>query len=151
MKFGMRTSSVKKSLSGRTTGKLTRTMKKAVNPTYGRKGMGLINDPKKAIYNKVYNKTTVGIGDVLSDSNSYDDSDMYSAVYSESNINNKRKSKYDDGKYFFERVWFIVVLAFIFPLVSLIILLVNKHITKKNKIIWGSVLGVWNLCILIAI
>ena len=151
MKFGMRTPSVKKSLSGRTTGKLTRTMKKAVNPTYGKKGMGLINDPKKAMYNKVYNKTTAGVKDIFSNSGRDYHSDGHSRTYSESNAKNKPKSKYDDGKYFFERVWFIVVLAFIFPLVSLILLLVNKHITKKNKIIWGSVLGVWNLCILIAI
>ena len=34
-------------------------MKKAVNPFYGKKGVGLITNPKKSIYNKVYNKTTV--------------------------------------------------------------------------------------------
>lgn len=34
-------------------------MKKAVNPLYGKKGMGLINNPKKAVYNKIYNKVTV--------------------------------------------------------------------------------------------
>ncbi|WP_228064566.1 TM2 domain-containing protein [Streptococcus danieliae] len=34
-------------------------MKKNVNPLYGKKGMGLINNPKKAVYNKVYNKTTI--------------------------------------------------------------------------------------------
>lgn len=34
-------------------------MKKAVNPLYGKKGMGLINNPKKAVYNKIYNKTTI--------------------------------------------------------------------------------------------
>ena len=33
--------------------------KKMINPLYGKKGMGLVNDPKKAIYNKVYNKTTI--------------------------------------------------------------------------------------------
>lgn len=59
MKIGLRTPSLKKSLKARTTGKLKRQMKKAVNPLYGKKGMGLINNPKKAVYNKVYSKTTV--------------------------------------------------------------------------------------------
>lgn len=54
----MRTPSIKKSISARTTGKATRAVKKAINPTYGKKGMGIINDPKKAMYNKVYNQTT---------------------------------------------------------------------------------------------
>ena len=59
MKIGVRTPSLKKSLKARTTGRLKRQMKKAVNPLYGKKGMGLINNPKKAIYNKVYNKVTI--------------------------------------------------------------------------------------------
>lgn len=32
--------------------------------------MGYINNPKKAVYNKVYNKTTVGIDDLISANNS---------------------------------------------------------------------------------
>lgn len=64
MKKGFRTPSVKKSISARTTGKATRAVKRAVNPTYGKKGMGMINNPKKAVYNKVYNKTTVSVKDV---------------------------------------------------------------------------------------
>ena len=64
MKIGLRKPSLKKSIKARTTGKLKRSIKKKVNPLYGKKGMGYINDPKKAIYNKVYNKTTVGVGDV---------------------------------------------------------------------------------------
>ena len=59
MKIGYRSPSLSKSLKARTTGKLKRQMKKAVNPFYGKKGMGLINNPKKAIYNKVYNKVTI--------------------------------------------------------------------------------------------
>lgn len=64
MKYGIRKPSVKKSISARTTGKLKRTVKKTVNPLYGKKGIGLVNDPKKAVYNKIYNKTTVGVGDI---------------------------------------------------------------------------------------
>lgn len=65
MKFGMRTPSIKKSISARTTGKIERAVKSSVNPLYGEKGMGYINDPEKAVYNKVYNKTSFGVGDLF--------------------------------------------------------------------------------------
>lgn len=65
MKFGMRKPSIKRSISARTTGKMKRTIKKTFNPLYGKKGMGYINNPKKAVYNKVYNKTTFSLKDVL--------------------------------------------------------------------------------------
>ncbi len=65
MKFGMRKPSLKKSFKARTTGKLKRRAKKAINPLYGKKGMGLINNPKKALYNKVYRKTTFGVSDLF--------------------------------------------------------------------------------------
>lgn len=58
MKIGFRTPSIKKSFKARTTGRLKRSIKKSGNPIYGKKGMGLLN-PKKAIYNKVYKKTTI--------------------------------------------------------------------------------------------
>lgn len=61
MKFGMRTPSLKKSLKARTTGQLKRSIKRAVVPGYGKKGMGWLKDPKKAAYNKIYHKTTFGI------------------------------------------------------------------------------------------
>ncbi len=65
MKIGMRKPSLKKSIKARTTGKLKRQVKKAVIPGYGKKGMGYVKNPKKAIYNKVYNKTSFSIFDVL--------------------------------------------------------------------------------------
>ncbi|QQC57531.1 hypothetical protein I6I19_00515 [Lactococcus garvieae] len=58
MKFGMRKPSIKKSFKARTTGKVKRKFKKALIPGYGKKGMGVIKKPKKAMYNKVYRKTT---------------------------------------------------------------------------------------------
>ena len=61
MKIGVRKPSLKKSFKARTTAKAKRRIKKAINPLYGKKGMGLLNNPKKAIYNKVYNKTTVSL------------------------------------------------------------------------------------------
>lgn len=59
MKIGVRTPSLKKSFKARTTGRLNRTLKKSVNPLYGKKGMGYIKNPEKAIYNKAYHKLTV--------------------------------------------------------------------------------------------
>ena len=65
MKYGMRTPNVNKRISARTTGKIKRTVNKAVNPLYGKKGIGFINDPSKAIYNKVYNKTTISVDKII--------------------------------------------------------------------------------------
>ncbi|WEV52580.1 hypothetical protein [Bifidobacterium sp. ESL0704] len=65
MKFGMRTPSLKKSFRARTTGKAKRQIKKALIPGYGRKGMGWIKNPRKALYNKVYRKTTFGWQDLF--------------------------------------------------------------------------------------
>lgn len=64
----MRKPSLKKSLKARTTGKMKRAVKKAVIPGYGKKGTGWIKNPKKAAYNKVYSKTTVGVGDLITPS-----------------------------------------------------------------------------------
>lgn len=65
MKYGMRTPNINKRISARTTGKITRTMNKAVNPLYGKRGIGFINDPSKVIYNKVYNKTTTSVDKII--------------------------------------------------------------------------------------
>lgn len=65
MKFGFRTPSIKRSISARTTGRAKRAIKRAIIPGYGRKGMGLLTNPKKSIYNSVYRKTTFGQGDIV--------------------------------------------------------------------------------------
>ena len=65
MKFGMRIPSLKRSISARTTGQLKRSVKRAIIPGYGNKGMGWIKNPKKALYNKVYHKTTFSIFDLF--------------------------------------------------------------------------------------
>ena len=61
----MRTPSFKKSFRARTTGRAKRAVKKALIPGYGKKGMGWIRDPKKAMYNKVYNKTSFSLWDIF--------------------------------------------------------------------------------------
>ncbi|MFR8171506.1 MAG: hypothetical protein ACLU9Q_11905 [Marvinbryantia sp.] len=65
MKVGIRKPSIKKSISARTTGKAKRAIKKALIPGYGKKGTGWIKNPKKAAYNKIYNKTTFGLKDLF--------------------------------------------------------------------------------------
>lgn len=65
MKFGMRKPSLTKSIKARTTGKLKRKIKSSINPLYGKKGMGLITNPRKAVYNKVYKKTTFSFLDLF--------------------------------------------------------------------------------------
>ena len=59
MKIGLRTPNPMKSLKARTVGKAKRSIKKAVTPGYGQKGVGWIKNPKKAAYNKIYRKVTV--------------------------------------------------------------------------------------------
>ena len=60
-----RTPSIKKSISARTTGRAKRAVKSTINPAYGKKGTGVITNPERSAYNKVYKKTTVGISDFL--------------------------------------------------------------------------------------
>ncbi|WP_304152021.1 hypothetical protein [Finegoldia magna] len=65
MKIGIRTPSLKKSLKARTTSKYKRQLKSAIDPTYGKKGVGWFKNPQKALYNKIYNKTTKSIFDIF--------------------------------------------------------------------------------------
>ncbi|WP_086348748.1 hypothetical protein [Candidatus Enterococcus clewellii] len=65
MKFGLRKPSIKKSFKARTTGKAKRKVKKAIIPMYGKKGTGLVKNPKRAIKNKIYKKTSFSIWDIF--------------------------------------------------------------------------------------
>ena len=65
IKFGFRKPSLKKSIRARTTGKYKRRIKRAINPFYGRKGMGFIKNPRRSIRNKIYHKTTFGLSDIF--------------------------------------------------------------------------------------
>ena len=65
MKFGFRTPSLKRSISARTTGRAKRAIKRAIIPGYGKRCMGFLTNPKKSIYNRVYRRTTFGLGDIL--------------------------------------------------------------------------------------
>jgi hypothetical protein len=62
MKFGIRTPSLKRRIAARTS------WKRYVRHSMGLKaprGMGILTNPKKAVYNKIYNKTTVSVDDML--------------------------------------------------------------------------------------
>lgn len=65
MKIGFRTPSLKKSLKARTTSKLKRKLKSVIDPTYGKKGVGWIKDPERALKNKIYHKVTKSIFDIF--------------------------------------------------------------------------------------
>lgn len=59
MKVGIRKPNIEKSIKARTTGRVKRTAKRTFIPFYGKKGMGYLKDPERAIKNKVYHKVTV--------------------------------------------------------------------------------------------
>lgn len=58
MKFGYRKPNLKKSIKARTTGKIKRSVRKSINPVYGKNGIAYAKNPKKAIQNSIYHKTT---------------------------------------------------------------------------------------------
>ena len=76
MKVGPRKPSLKKSFKAKSTGRAKRQLKKSVNPSYGKKGMGWVNNPKKATYNKIYNKTSFDAMDGLKNHSSNADDDV---------------------------------------------------------------------------
>jgi hypothetical protein len=62
MKFGMRKPSIRKSIAARTS------VKRYIRHSLGLKaprGMGWLTNPKKAAYNRIYNKTTFSIFDLF--------------------------------------------------------------------------------------
>lgn len=65
MRFGLRTPSPRKSITARTKGRVTCAVKKALIPGYGKKGMGWVANPKKALCNKVYRKMTFSLFDLF--------------------------------------------------------------------------------------
>ncbi|WP_305906495.1 hypothetical protein Q9L42_000945 [Methylomarinum sp. Ch1-1] len=62
MKIGFRKPSLKKRIAARTS------VKRMVRHSLGVKaprGFGWLTDPKKAAYNRIYSRTTLGLGDLL--------------------------------------------------------------------------------------
>jgi hypothetical protein len=59
MKFGLRTPSFRKRIAARTS------LKRVVRHSLGLKaprGMGWLTNPRRAAYNRIYSRTTVGLG-----------------------------------------------------------------------------------------
>lgn len=56
--------SVSKSIKARTTAKYKRRLKKAFLPGYGKKGAGVIKDPKRSMRNAIYHRTTIDTRDL---------------------------------------------------------------------------------------
>lgn len=91
MKFGFRKPSIKKSFKSRTTGRAKRSIFSLFSPSYGKRGAGFIKNPKKATYNKIYNKTSTSIFGISPSktknntnfSNKYDDSYSYKVSHEE--------------------------------------------------------------------
>ena len=65
MKYGIRKPNLKRSLKARTTGKLKRRVKRTVNPLYGKRGMGFIFRPFKAIYGWIYRRVTISLPQLM--------------------------------------------------------------------------------------
>lgn len=139
MKIGFRTPSVKKSVKARTTGKIKRSVKKSVNPLYGKKGTGYITDPKKAVYNKVYNKTTFGAKDVYdaidfdTTNNLNSDKSNFSSQTNASTNTKRKKVQVPIGEHdtkLSERIFNTVVAVSIFIIVALFIFWLFQGITR---------------------
>ena len=65
MRSVIRKVSINKSIKARTTGALKRKVKSEINPLYSKKGIDYVTDPHKAVYNKIYNKTSFSIFDLF--------------------------------------------------------------------------------------
>ncbi len=140
----MRKPSFKKSFKARTTGKIKRKLKKSFIPGYGKKGAGWIKNPKKAVYNKVYNKTTFGVGDVMR--------------VGSSSAQRKRKNKSNGSVImnetvktpFYKKVWFMVLISVLFPIVGIILMWnFKKEWNKVIKIVLTVIASLWMLILLV--
>lgn len=140
MKIGMRTPSLKKSLKAKTTSKWKRQAKKAIIPGYGKKGVGWIKNPKKAMYNKVYHKTTFGLSDLFKSSKKRAKNNKQPLQYDSSRQHTSNKNK--RGSFIFLIV--SLILLFIVPPLGVLLLLVNffvfiiKYFSSKKRKVTSS-------------
>lgn len=65
MRIGMRKPSVKRMIKARTIGRAKRAVKRAVIPGYGRRGMGFVKNPKRAVKGAIYRRTTFSVWDLF--------------------------------------------------------------------------------------
>lgn len=140
MKIGMRKPSLTRSLKARTTSKWKRQAKKAIIPGYGKKGMGWVKNPKKAMYNKVYHKTTFGLSDLFKSSKERAKNNKKPLQYDSSRQHTSNKNK--RGSFIFLIV--SLILLFIVPPLGVLLLLVNffvfiiKYFSSKKRKVTSS-------------
>ena len=140
MKIGMRKPSLTRSLKARTTSKWKRQAKKAIIPGYGKKGMGWVKNPKKAMYNKVYHKTTFGFSDLFKLSKKRAKNNEQPLQYDSSRQHTSNKNK--RGSFIFLIV--SLILLFILPPLGVLLLLVNffvfiiKYFSSKKRKVTSS-------------
>ena len=136
----MRTPSLTRSLKARTTSKWKRQAKKAIIPGYGKKGMGWVKNPKKAMYNKVYHKTTFGLSDLFKSSKKRAKNNKQPLQYDSSRQHTSNKNK--RGSFIFLIV--SLILLFIVPPLGVLLLLVNffvfiiKYFSSKKRKVTSS-------------
>lgn len=140
MKIGMRKPSLTRSLKAKTTSKWKRQAKKAIIPGYGKKGMGWVKNPKKAMYNKVYHKTTFGLSDLFKPSKKRMKNNKQPLQYDSSRQHTSNKNK--RGSFIFLIV--SLILLFIVPPLGVLLLLVNffvfiiKYFSSKKRKVTSS-------------
>jgi phage protein len=140
MKIGMRKPSLTRSLKARTTSKWKRQAKKAIIPGYGKKGMGWVKNPKKAMYNKVYHKTTFGLSDLFKPSKKRAKNNKQPLQYNSSRQHTSNKN--NRGSLIFLIV--SLILLFIVPPLGVLLLLVNffvfiiKYFSSKKRKVTSS-------------
>lgn len=140
MKIGMRKPSLTRSLKARTTSKWKRQAKKAIIPGYGKKGMGWVKNPKKAMYNKIYHKTTFGLSDLFKSSKKRAKNNKQPLQYDSSRQHTSNKNK--RGSFIFLIV--SLILLFIVPPLGVLLLLVNffvfiiKYFSSKKRKVTSS-------------
>lgn len=140
MKIGMRKPSLTRSLKARTTSKWKRQAKKAIIPGYGKKGMGWVKNPKKAMYNKIYHKTTFGLSDLFKSSKKRTKNNKQPLQYDSSRRHTSNKNK--QGSFIFLIV--SLILLFIVPPLGVLLLLVNffvfiiKYFSSKKRKVTSS-------------
>ena len=95
MKIGIRKPSIKKTIRANTTGKIVRKAKGSINPLYGKKGIGYIKNPEKAIKNSIYHKTTIDsrkvVASVLNDKST--EKTVEAPILKEKKINREQNTK----------------------------------------------------------
>lgn len=122
MKIGMKKPSLTRSLKARTTSKWKRQAKKAIIPGYGKKGMGWVKNPKKAMYNKVYHKTTFGLSDLFKSSKKKKRKVVINKQQSILASNGKKYTSKDHKEVGIVLMVLGAILIFLFPPVGLFLL-----------------------------